>query len=201
MSRYRNTIIAAALIGVLLGSAHGLGLFESVPSWLDDSAETGPDQSFPIIELPTSQIEAPLRGSLPVPIRVTDEGDNLESVTVQLDDTPEMEIPSGESIWEVHTKSLKDGPHTLTVRARDAAGNESVANLVFASDNTAPRIHLSEQSTRVGQGQTLAIFIRSDADELALNFLERDRALYLIDGTTDVYRALVGIHIGTLGDK
>jgi murein DD-endopeptidase MepM/ murein hydrolase activator NlpD len=195
LSRYRTTIIAAAVIGITLGSAHGLGLFGSTESWFEDETQGGADQTFPLIELPATEIEAALRGSLPVPIRVTDEGGNLETVTVQLDDTPAMPLPGGDAVWEVHTKSLPDGPHTVTVVARDTAGNESIAKLVFASDNTPPRVFLREESTQVSQGHTLAVFIRSDAAELSLTFLDKERSLYLIEGTRDVYRALIGIPI------
>jgi murein DD-endopeptidase MepM/ murein hydrolase activator NlpD len=104
--------------------------------------------------------ERPVRGIARIVIEISDEHDwTIEAV--DLDGAP---LPAIAGEHRIDTSSLPDGPHVITVRARDhaAAANETLAQATFVSRNSGPRLDIDPRSLQVGQGQTLVVRVRTD---------------------------------------
>ncbi|WP_460825104.1 Ig-like domain-containing protein, partial [Massilia solisilvae] len=65
----------------------------------------------------------------------------------------------GDGSWSITSSALADGTHTLTARARDAAGNASAASapLQVTVDTTGPSLAISSDKAALKAGETAAI--------------------------------------------
>lgn len=96
--------------------------------------------------------------------------------------------------WVLDTVALSDGPHTLTIIARDGSwrANETRRTVQFTVDNTPPA--LSVVVTPAAQGRTMAFFIATDEPaDVRATLKQREPTLYPVGER--VWRGLVGFPI------
>lgn len=64
----------------------------------------------------------------------------VREVEISLDGNRLTQLAAGPYVHALDTRSLAEGPHTLSVRAMDVAGNEGTTNRTFLVDNTRPEL-------------------------------------------------------------
>lgn len=144
------TVVAVALVIILIGAAWLTGIVEYSFWWLTNSTP------------PTVAVEAPatvLRGSVNAVVRVMP-GDRARTVEATVDGRP---LQAGD-VLSIDTTVLPDGPHQLTVVAEDRSWrkNRATATATLITDNTPPRLSLESQPPRVSQGHTWILRIRTN---------------------------------------
>lgn len=177
-------LIASGLILLLTA---GLGV-----AWQRGLLDTSP----PAIEasLPTS--EAPLRGTVPLRLSVSD-APGVTSLTVQIDERAPQAISPDTAEIPLETATLPDGPHRLRIAATDGSVWENAASVTvsFETDNTHPALDVAEGSLSGVQGKTLALYLRPSEPLASVtgDFLGKPRTFYPVAG--GLWRALVGVPI------
>ena len=103
----------------------------------------------------------------------------LDSVEVKIDDGA-FAPASGLASWTyaLNTQSLSDGPHSITVRATDLAGNEQSASIGIVVDNTtpppdttAPSVSISSPASGASVTGTISV-TGTASDNVALSLVE-----------------------------
>lgn len=87
--------------------------------------------------------------------------------------------------WVLDTRELSDGPHRISVMAKDTAGNASrTAPMAFVVDNTAPTVRFLSPSVGAQVSNTLVVKLDvSDNHEAkSVRIIVADQQLAVIDG-------------------
>ncbi len=179
-------VILLLVVTCLAGAAY-LGKFDGTEPSLN---WVGPD------------LDEPVSGDFEIAVEAFDERPGVAAVQARLDGAPlPLEVaPDGDTVFlhGLDTSRLADGPHELLLVARDRSWrrNLSELTLTFTSDNTPPGLALADDSRRVRQGDTLALFVRTDEDveRLTADLLDRSVALHRL-GDDPLFRALVGVGV------
>ena len=168
------------------------------------------DVQEPTVDWVEHDATVPLGGEVVFQLAVMDHTPGLASVVLHIDDGAPIEatpLPVGEvpTPWpatthrfDVDTTQLTDGPHKISVDARDRSlfRNLGQAFELMIVDNTPPILQAAGDGVAATQGHTHALMVRSDEPlaELTASFLEREAALYPV-GDEGLYRALVGFGV------
>ena len=170
----------------------GLGLYV-VPNLLD----TVP----PILTVIGLEKDQRYRGSLTVDIAAMDEKTGVGSLTVQLDDAPAIPLDfggKGSTSWTLQTTAYADGPHTISVKARDRSlqKNRTQYTFPFYIDNTPPTLHVPPETLYVGQGRTLALFVQADESlaDIEGDLFNEAVTFYATDAE-NLYRSFLGVSV------
>ena len=152
----RKALILFSVLAVI--SLIGIGLYFA-PSLLDTTP--------PVLTVNGLEKDQHYRGSLTLKIAAMDEKPGLESLTVQVDNTPASALSRVEeesTFWTLQTAAFADGLHTVSVTATDRSlhKNQTRYMLPFHIDNTPPTLHVPQEPLRVGQGRTLALFLQAN---------------------------------------
>ena len=83
--------------------------------------------------------DTPVRGTISMPVKVT--GSSVSSVTYSIDFASPVDFTGNNSLT-IDTKTLGDGPHTLTVTATDLVGHTALQSFQLVVLNTPPRIFI-----------------------------------------------------------
>lgn len=144
------TLVALGLAVVLLGAAWLTGAADFAVWWLTNT--TPPAVA---VEAPSG----PVRGVVSLAVRVGPEG-RARPVDASVDGRP---LPADLSV-PVDTTTLPDGTHQVTVVAEDHSWrrNRAATTATLVTDNTPPRLALDLVPTRVLQGHTWLLRIRTD---------------------------------------
>lgn len=142
------------------------------------------------------------RGRVALDISAADTRSGLGSLRLMIDESPQplspADVEGGFVTWTLDTTSLVDGSYVVSVAAADKSifRNRTQQSFEFLVDNTSPQIDVSPESLRVGQGNTLALFIHVDepAVHVVGTFLDRKFTCYPVASDTD-FRGLVGIGV------
>ncbi len=142
-------------------------------------------------------------GEAALRFRAMDARPGLGKVTVAIDDgaPAPIAVTAGEVTEHViDTTALADGPHTLTLQARDRSlmGNRSELLLTLVVDNTAPTLQVARDSLAVRQGDTACVVVRPGEELAALEAVFDDRSVPLYpvgDAGSRLYRGLFGIGV------
>jgi hypothetical protein len=89
-------------------------------------------------------------GSVSVTVSVSDDGSDIDSVVYTLDNGEQTDIKNGDSV-QISTA----GKHTLSVTAKDKAGNETTKDLTVCVYTTAPTATLEQKDTVVYDGKAI----------------------------------------------
>lgn len=143
-------LVVIPLIGI--GLYVGPNLFDTTP---------------PVLRVSGLEEGKHYRGSHNLKIAAMDEKPGLGMLTVQIDDAPPISLSRAKAestLWELQTAAFSDGPHRISVAATDKSlhKNQTHYTLRFYIDNTPPKIHVPPETLAVGQGRTLALFLRAD---------------------------------------
>lgn len=143
--------------------------------------------------------DAIVHGDLLIDLQVRDDRPGIAKLFVQIDDGEPLSIPVNTDTWQIDTAELTDGPHTVTVRAIDAAwrANETVQTLDFVTDNTPPTVRVSERSLTVQPGATwpIVVEVSEEVSEIALTHSGDEVPLYQLGSRR--YRALRALPFDT----
>ena len=114
----------------------GLGPFERFVGTVEVNTVL-PIQGSPSVKVgaPTT----PVRGTIAMPVNVT--GSSVSSVTYSIDSASPVDFTGNNSLT-INTKTLGDGPHTLTVTATDLVGHTALQSFQLVVLNTPPRIFI-----------------------------------------------------------
>ncbi len=114
----------------------GLGPFERFVGTVEVNTVL-PIQGSPSVKVgaPTT----PVRGTIAMPVNVT--GSSVSSVTYSIDSASPVDFTGNNSLT-INTKTLGDGPHTLTVTATDLVGHTVVQSFQLVVLNTPPRVFI-----------------------------------------------------------
>ena len=142
-------------------------------------------------------------GALELVIDAQDEKMKIKRLNVQLDDQEILQKSPGEkNVVEtvpIDTTNLSDGKHSLTVEIVDGAlwRNATVEIINFTVDNTLPTLAIEPRPEFVKQGNTLAIFVKSDEPLSVLSgeLFGRDIPFYPLASADNLHRGLVGISV------
>ncbi len=131
---------------------------------------------------------AALAGDVPVEVSVTDGWTGLLSVVWTLDGE-QIDPPSGA------LRGLPDGPHELSVTARDRRFNTSAQTWTFVTDNTPPALTVARSSLAGAQGRTTMLHVRASEPlaTLSLEALGGVRALRPVDDARRQWRLPLGL--------
>jgi hypothetical protein len=88
------------------------------------------DNTAPAVAVTSPASGAVLSGQVPVTIEVSDGGPPVPSVQYVVDGSGDAPWVAPGAAWAWETAAYADGPHTLEVRAQDAAGNVGVSAAV-----------------------------------------------------------------------
>ncbi len=153
---------------------------------------------------PVLQVHGPdgtVRGPVEVTVTAADTSPGLQTVSVQLDDTPPTPLPVSASTgsWTLPLPPVEDGPHTLTVRATDGAWspNHTVATATFTTDNTAPSFEWALLPAKPSQGEVAALYIRAAEPLPSPSFTGLDQQHPLQPVAEGVWRGLLGLGVNT----
>jgi hypothetical protein len=122
--------------------------------------------------VPSVRIDDPLAGtfvgsSFSAAWTAWDPGSGIDHIRIQLDADPPLIVPS--SVTSHSFTNAPEGPHTLSIRAFDRAGNERQALLTFAVDATSPTTKVTVYGTagQAGWFTSGVTVLLSAADSLA----------------------------------
>jgi hypothetical protein len=112
---------------------------------LDASSVELVDGTVPVLELLEPADGALTAADVSVRVRAVDAHSALAAIELALDGAAWSPLAggSGSDEYVATFSGLADGPHSVVVRARDAAGNEAQASAAFEVDGTAPLIEIT----------------------------------------------------------
>lgn len=180
-------VVLVLVGGTALATAAYTGRFDGTP---------------PELRWEGADLTATVSGTLAAGIEVFDERPGLRVLQVRVDGSP-LPVAPDAARPDLHsgtldTASLPDGAHELTVVARDRSWRRNVAelSLSFHTDNTPAELSLASGSRSVGQGATLALFVRASEELVSLqaSLLDREVEFHPL-GDGHLHRALVGVGV------
>ena len=142
-------------------------------------------------------------GVLELTLDARDEKMKIKRLNVQLDKQEILQKRTGgKSIVEtvsIDTTNLKEGAHSLTVKVVDGAlrRNATIESINFTTDNTPPVLEIEPRPVSVKQGNTLAIFVKSDEPLSGLSGKLFGKNIVFYPGEPDdkLHRGLVGVFV------
>lgn len=136
-------------------------------------------------------------------LNAEDESTKIGYVSVQIDNRKILQkYPKEKCIIEslaIDLVELRDGEHILVVEVIDRAfrHNTTVDSIIFIADNTAPTLEIRAIPANVKQGNTLALFVKSNEplSELFGELFDRDIVFYPNESDNKYYRSLIGVSV------
>ena len=104
----------------------------------------------------------------------------------------------GSTFWTLQTAILADGLHTVSVTAADRSlhKNQTQHTVPFYIDNTPPTLHVSPETLRVGQGRTLALFLRAEEPLSNIEGKLFNKAVTFYSTSSEtLYRSFLGVGV------
>jgi hypothetical protein len=147
------------------------------------------------------------KGKITIPFVITDDGTLVKEVEVYLDaNDVTKKVKFGDKYYRnslsIDTEDLRDGEHTLTIIALDAAKqrNRAIQEIIFYADNTPPLLKLASGGGMFSQGKTGIIYFTSTEPSLEISgvFQGKDLRIYPF---LKRYRAVIGFAVDEPGNQ
>ena len=101
------------------------------------------DLEFPAVAITAPQLGAVISGVVTVTTEVSDATSGIMSVAFYVDGQTQATLNQPPFNFTLNTSMFASGTHTITVRAKDRAGNESEASVSITIDNTTPVVFIT----------------------------------------------------------
>ena len=101
------------------------------------------DLELPAVAITAPQVGGVISGVVTVTAEASDAASGITSVTLYVDAQAQATLNQLLFNFTLDTSTFTSGTHTLTVRAKDKAGNESEASVSVAIDNAPPIVAIT----------------------------------------------------------
>jgi PKD repeat protein len=119
------------------------------------------------LELPTVAITAPqlgaiISGVVTITAEVNDLMSGITSATLYVDGQAQATLTQPPFNFTLNTSMFASGTHTITVRAKDRAGNESETSVSVAIDNAPPIVAITEPLSGVVVSGVITVSVQAN---------------------------------------
>jgi hypothetical protein len=101
------------------------------------------DPELPTVAITAPQVDGVISGVVTVMVEASDTASGITSVTLYVDAQAHATLNQLPFNFTLDTSTFASGTHTLTVRAKDRAGNESEASVSVTIDNAPPIVAIT----------------------------------------------------------
>ena len=119
------------------------------------------DLELPAVAITAPQVGGVISGVVTVTAEASDAASGITSVTLYVDAQAQATLNQPLFNFTLDTSTFASGTHTLTVKAKDKAGNESEASVSVAIDNAPPIVAITAPLSGVVVSELITVSIQA----------------------------------------